>query len=160
MTFINKSYSKYNKVEKHVISNTSYEGSDDEKELEVVPVDNNNNGVNVVSDSDSESSNSELDKNDENIFDKDVDDHIIDPPKTTINAKVISTMKKLLASYNNNANKIKDATQVKVTKNLNFLIDLAMVAAETILVPEEPASFNKTWNHPDALLEKNGEKPL
>ena len=35
---------------------TSYEGSDKEEELEMVPIVNNNNSINIVSDSDSDSS--------------------------------------------------------------------------------------------------------
>ena len=93
VTFLNKSYSEYNKVEKPVNLNTSYEGSDNEEELEIVPVDNNNNDVNVVSDSNSESSDEDLKNNDKNIFDEDVNNHVIASPKTTINAKVIHAMK-------------------------------------------------------------------
>ena len=52
-------------------------------------------------------------------------------------------MKKLQALYNDDANiTIKEATQVKVTKNLNFLINLAMVTINTMPVPEQPASFD------------------
>ena len=58
-------------------------------------------------------------------------------------------MKKLQALYNDNANKIiKDATQVKVSENLNFFIYLAMVTTKTMPVSEEPASFNEAGNHP------------
>ena len=32
----------------------------------------------------------------------------------------------------------------------NFLIDLAMVTSNTKPVPEEPKTFNKAWDHPDA----------
>ena len=89
--------------------------------------------------------------NKENFFDEDIDDKVIASPKSTINAKVIQAMKKLQALYNDNANKIiKDATQVKVSENSNFLIDLAMVTTKTMPVPEEPASFNEAWNHPKA----------
>ena len=70
-------------------------------------------------------------------------------------------MKKLQASYNDSINKIiKEAMQVKVSKNVNFLIDSAMVTTKTMPVPEEPVSFNEAWNHPMQLLEKNGEKPF
>ena len=48
-------------------------------------------------------------------------------------------------------NKImKEAMQVKFSKNLNFLIGLAMVTTNTMLVPEESVSFNEAWNHPSA----------
>ena len=60
-------------------------------------------------------------------------------------------MKKPQASYNDYANKIiEDATHGKISKNLNFLIDLAMITTEYVPVPEEPASFNEAWNHPNA----------
>ena len=65
VTFLRKSYGEYSKVEKPVVLNTSYEGSDDEEELEIVPVDNKNNDVNVVSDSDSDSSDEEFKNNKE-----------------------------------------------------------------------------------------------
>ena len=39
----------------------SYEGSDDEEELETVPVNNNKKNINVVRDSDSDSSNEYFD---------------------------------------------------------------------------------------------------
>ena len=64
-------------------------------------------------------------------------------------------MKKVQALYNNDANKIiKEATQDKVAKNLNFLIDLAMVTIDTMPVPEEPASFHEAWNHPNATSQE------
>ena len=72
--------------------------------------------------------------------------------KITVNAKVVEAMKKLQASYNDNANKIiKEATQVQVAKNLNFLIDLAMFTTDTKQVPEEPVLFKEAWNHPNAV---------
>ena len=45
---------------------------------------------------------------------------------------------------------IKEATQEKVAKKLNFFIDLAMVTTDTMPVPEEPTSLNEAWNHPNA----------
>ena len=61
-------------------------------------------------------------------------------------------MKKLQASYNNDANKIiKQATWEKsAIENLNFLIDLDMVTTDTKPIPEEPKTFTKAWNHPNA----------
>ena len=57
---------------------------------------------------------------------------------------------KLQALYNDDTNKIvEDATHVKVSENLNFFIDLAMITTESIPVPAEPASFNEAWNHLD-----------
>ena len=35
-------------------------------------------------------------------------------------------------------------------KNLNFLMDLAMVISNIKPVPEEPMSFNEAWNRPNA----------
>ena len=63
VTFLNKSYSEYNRVGKPTILNISYEGSDDEEELKLVPIENKNNRVNVVSDSDSDSSDDSLKNN-------------------------------------------------------------------------------------------------
>ena len=45
----------------------SYDGSDDDKEPKIVPIDNNNNDVNIVSDSNSELSYDDL-KNIMKIF--------------------------------------------------------------------------------------------
>ena len=84
------------------------------------------------------------------FFDKDVNEQVIASPTTPINSKLIPAMKKLQASYNDDANKIiKEGTNVKTTKNLNFLIDLAMITTKSVPVPEEPTSFNEAWNHPD-----------
>ena len=90
MTFLQKSYGEYSKVEKPAVLNTSYEGSDDEKELEIVPIDNNDNNINVVSDSDNDSSDENFEINKKNFFEK-------SPPKTTIDTKVVRAMKKLQA---------------------------------------------------------------
>ena len=66
-----------------------------------------------------------------------------------------SSYENLHALYNDNANKIiKEATQGKVSKKLNFLIDLAMVTTETMPVHEEPVSFNEAWNHPNATSQE------
>ena len=61
-------------------------------------------------------------------------------------------MKKLQASFNDNANKIiKQATKEKdAIKNLNVLIDLAIVTTDTKPVPEEPKTLNKAWSHTNA----------
>ena len=55
-----------------------YEGLDDEKELEMVSIVNQNK---IVSDSNCDSD----DENDENIFDKDIDEELEATPKTTVN---------------------------------------------------------------------------
>ena len=144
MTFLHKSYGEYSKVEKPVVLNTSYKGLDDEEELEIVPEDNKNNDVNVVSNSDSPSSDEDFENNKENFFDKDINNQAIASPKTTVNAKVIWAMKKFQASYNDDVEKIiNEATQDKVAENSNFLIDLAMITTDTMLVPVEPTSFNQ-----------------
>ena len=52
-------------------------------------------------------------------------------------------MQKLQVSYNDNANKI-----VNAIKNLNFLINLAMVSNNTKSTLEEPQTFNEAWTHP------------
>ena len=52
VTFLQKSYRDYNKAENSVLVTTSYEGSDEEEELKLVPlVHQNSNYYNVVSDS-------------------------------------------------------------------------------------------------------------
>ena len=57
-------------------------------------------------------------------------------------------MKKHQALYNEEANKIvKQAMYEKYSiKNLNFLIDLAMMTNDKKPVPEEHQTFNKAWN--------------
>ena len=51
VTFLQKSYGKFSKVEKPVLVITSYEGLDDEEELKMVPIISNNKNSNGVSDS-------------------------------------------------------------------------------------------------------------
>ena len=59
----------------------SYDGSDDEEELQMVPiVSENNNNSNVVSDSDSDDDNNNNNDN-EKVFDEDIDDEIKATPK-------------------------------------------------------------------------------
>ena len=81
MTFLQKSYGEYSKVEKPAVLNTSYEGSDDNEELKIVPVDNKNNNVNIVSNSDSNSSNKDFKNIEENLFDKDINKKVKLTPK-------------------------------------------------------------------------------
>ena len=127
---------------------TSYEGSEKE-ELEIVSKNNNNSDVNIVGDSNSDSSDDYLENNEEPLFDKDLNEQVIASPKTPINSKLIQAIK-IQASHNDDANKIlKEGTSVKTTKNLNFLIDFAMITIESVSVPEEPTSFNDAWNHPN-----------
>ena len=101
MTFLKKSYSEYRKT---CDLNTSYEGSDDKEELEIVPVDNKNNSINVVRNSDGDSNNDDFENNEENFFEEDINDQVMASPKTTFNTKVIQAMKKLQASYNDETN--------------------------------------------------------
>ena len=125
MTFLQKSYSEYSKVEKPVLVTLSFEGSDEEDELKTFPIISQTNKNNhLVSNSNSDSDG----KNQENIFNEDIGKEVKVTPNTTFNAKVVHAMKKLKASYNNNANKIiKQATQEKCAiENLNFLIDPTM----------------------------------
>ena len=77
------------------------------------------------------------------FLNKDVNDKVKANPKTTMNAKVLCAMKKLLTSYNNDANKIiKAATQEKkCEENLNFLINLAMVADNIKPTDDESKMF-------------------
>ena len=70
-------------------------------------------------------------------------------------------MKKLQASYNHDANKIiEESTDVKTSKNLNFLIDLAMITTESVSVPEEPTSFNEAWNHADVTCREKWREAI
>ena len=75
MTFLQKSYSEWNKVKKPLMVPTSYDDDDDddEEEVKMAPENNQNNNHydNVVSNSESD------DK--ENIFDKDVNNEDHDP---------------------------------------------------------------------------------
>ena len=139
--------------------NSSYKGSDYEEELKTVPVENDNNHENIVSNSNSESSSEDFKNNEGNFFHKDINHKVIASHKTTVNAKVVQAMKKLQASYNYDANKIiKEVTQVKVTSNLNFLINLAMDTKDTNQVPEEHVCSMNVGIIPMQCLEKNGKK--
>ena len=112
MIFLKKSHGEYTKVEKPVSVTTSYEGSNDEEEFKTIPVINNNNNVNIVSDSNSDDSLDDIKNTDDNFFDEDIKDQVKAAPQTTINAKVVWSMKKLQAFNNNNTNKIvKQATK-------------------------------------------------
>ena len=52
VTFLQKSYGEYTKVEKSVLVTMSYEGSNDEEEHKTIPIVNNTN-VNIVSETNS-----------------------------------------------------------------------------------------------------------
>ena len=118
VTFLQKSYGEYTKVEKSILLTISYEGLDSEEELEPIPIVNNNNNINLVGDSNSDD---DIENDNNKLFEEDLDDKVNVTPKTTINAKVVHTRKKFQASYNDNANKIvKQATKGKsAIKNSN-----------------------------------------
>ena len=59
----------------------SYEGSDEEEEIETVPIIINNNNINVVSDSNSDSSKEDAKNNKEILFDEDINDQVQVSPK-------------------------------------------------------------------------------
>ena len=58
-------------------------------------------------------------------------------------------MKKLQASYNDNANEIIEQAmnEKSAIEYLNFLIDLSVVTTNTKPVHEEPKTFDKAWKH-------------
>ena len=60
-------------------------------------------------------------------------------------------MKKLKASYNDDANKIiEQATDEKsAIRNLNFLINLSILTTDIEPLSEEPKTFTEAWNHPN-----------
>ena len=70
-------------------------------------------------------------------------------------------MRKLQASYIDDTNKvIKEATQDKAIENLKFLVDLAVVTTDTMPAPEEPATFNEAWNHPNANSQEKWQEAI
>ena len=81
MTFLQKSYSEYTKVEKPAMLTMSYEGSDEEEEPKMVPVVINNSNVNVVSNCNSDSSEEDFKNNEDNLFDEDINNRVKVPPK-------------------------------------------------------------------------------
>ena len=56
-------------------------------------INNNNSNVNIVSDSDSDDNDDEIKNNDDNFFEKNIDDPVKMTPQTIINAKVVKEMK-------------------------------------------------------------------
>ena len=76
MTFLQKSYSEYTKVDKPMVVTMSYEWSDDDEELEAVPVIVNNNNVYLVSDSDTDSSKEDFKNVDDRFFDEDTGNQV------------------------------------------------------------------------------------
>ena len=93
-TSLQKSYGEYTQVEKPVVVTTSYEGSDKEEELEVIPVVDTNNSINyTVSDSDSDSSEEDFKNRKDNFFNKNVNDQVEISLHMTVNAMVVEAMK-------------------------------------------------------------------
>ena len=81
-----------------------YEGSDKGEEHEMVPVVIKNSNVNVVNNANSDSSKDDFENDNDNFFDEDIDNQVkVMMPQTTIDAKVVQAIKKLQASYNNDA---------------------------------------------------------
>ena len=98
-----------------------YEGSDKGEEHEMVPVVIKNSDVNVVNNANSDSRKDDFENDNDNFFDEDIDNQVtVMMPQTTIDVKVVQAIKKLQASYNNDAHKIiKQATLEKsVTPSL------------------------------------------
>ena len=76
-------------------------------------------------------------------------------PQTTINAKVVQAMKKLQASYNNDANKnCQTSYKKRAIKNLN----LYMVTSDTKSVLEECKTFNEMRINPMQILSQSDRK--
>ena len=69
VTFLQKSYGEYTKVEKPVTLTMHYEGLDEGGG-------NNNNHINIVRDSNSNSSEEDVENNKENFFDEDIDNQV------------------------------------------------------------------------------------
>ena len=74
MAFLWKSYNEHSKVEKTVMVATSYEGLDDEEELQTVPIVSKINDKSYVFSG--SNSNSDNYSNNENIFDEDIEDKV------------------------------------------------------------------------------------
>ena len=114
--------------------------------------------VNIVSDSNSD----DIKNDNDNFFDEDIDNKVKATPHTTINAKVIRAMKKMQASYNDDAKKIvlQAAKEKSAVKNLNFLIDLVMATNYTKPVPEQPKPSMKLGTMPMKTLTKSVKKQI
>ena len=86
VTFLQKSYGEYSKVEKPVLVTKSYEGLDCEEELEMFPISVNNNNLDI-----DPIRNTDIENDIKNVSNNKIEVS----PKTTIKTKVIWTMKKL-----------------------------------------------------------------
>ena len=71
-------------------------------------------------------------------------------------------MKKLQASYNNDSYKVVQevAKEKNTSKNLTFLIDLAIATSSTMLTKDEPQMFHKAWSIPTKNHKGNGMRPF
>ena len=108
MIFLHTSYNKWNKVEKPVMLPLTFEGSDDDEEVEMVPTNINNYiNCNVVSDSESD------DEVKENLFEE-IDDKIEVTLMAKLNPKVVLNMENLQVLYNEDANKEQAAGKMKI----------------------------------------------
>ena len=127
VTFLNKSYGEWSKVEKPVLIPKNYDGLDDEEEIKMASTNKDNNNGNILRDSEND------DEAKKNFFEEWVNDEIKVTPKTTLNPKMVCAVKNLQASYNNDANNIfKQTVQEKVQKKIVFfVIDLAVAAFVT-----------------------------
>ena len=88
--FLQKPCSDWSKVKKPVLVPISYKGSDDNKELKIVPLinqNNNDNNYNVVSDSESKNADGG------NLFDEDVNKEVEATPRIIVNGKVVKQWK-------------------------------------------------------------------
>ena len=112
MTFLQKFYFEYTKVEQPVVVTTSYEGLDKEEELKTVTVVINNNSINNVSDFDvTQVKNSSkmmmktFWRRHQGLSQSNLSNHY--------QCILVWAMKKLQALYNDNANKVVEASNMR-----------------------------------------------
>ena len=190
--FLDKSFGQWAKIEDPVyvpVTPDTIEDSSDDEILDMpqmvrqVSVDSEENDDTIVprliadhSSDDDKTSSSETDLNiidhyedmvDSNISDNDDEDKS-QSENTTINPKVVSAMKKLDVSYNDEARKIVEEAQKNDTINLvtgrdftvederlNFLMDLVDLSMNVEDLPNPdyviPKIFDEAWNHPDPV---------
>ena len=111
VTFLQMSHGEYSKLEKPILVAISYEGSSDEEELRTVPIisKSNNNNLNT---------NSEINDDNENVFDEDINDESKQPPRPISMPKLFVQFKKFQVSYNDNANKIGKLHKKKIPSKI------------------------------------------
>ena len=156
MTFLQKSYGEYSKIEEPLLISMSYEDSDEKEELKTVPIISKNNFENFNSDSTVTLKTK--------ITTKTFSTKILmtkskRPPKP-LSSPSGSSDEKIQALYNDDSNKIgEQAMQEKnAIKNLNLLINLAMVTNDTKPVPEESHYSMNLEIIPTMILVINGKK--